>query len=333
MISKLISKRVQNLPPYLFVEISRKIAEKKARGEEVISFAIGDPDIPTPPHIIDRLCQATKDPANHRYPETDGLPELRRAIAEWYQKRFGVNLDPDKEVLPLIGAKEGIAHIAFCFIDAGDIALVTDPAYPVYAVSTMLAGGEVYYLPLFEKNNYLPDLESIPAEIMKKAKLLWINYPNNPTGAVAELDFFNRVVEFARRHDLAICHDGPYTEVAFDGYQPVSFMQVQGAKEVGVESMGAGIVLAQWFADEWDRIKTANLPPESDPDDALLDYLVAQGGESRRGDVVRHVARYRNTETLDAALARLGKAGLLHVESRREGSRGPSTEWVCLTGD
>ncbi len=230
-----IAKRIENLPPYLFVEITKKIAEKKAKGEDVVSFAIGDPDIPTPSHIIDKLCQAARDPANHRYPESDGLPELRRAIAEWYKQRFGVSLDPDKEVLPLIGAKEGIAHIALCFIDPGDIALVPDPAYPVYSIGTMLAGGRPYYLPLTEKNNFLPDFSSIPEHIAQRAKLLWINYPNNPTAAVADLDFFNRTVDFARRHNLAVCHDGPYTEVAFDGYQPVSFLQADGAKEVGVE--------------------------------------------------------------------------------------------------
>ena len=230
-----LAKRIENLPPYLFVEITRKIAQKKAKGEDVISFAIGDPDIPTPPHIIDRLCQAARDPVNHRYPESEGLPELRQAIAEWYQQRFGVSLDPEKEVLPLLGAKEGIAHIALCFIDPGDIALVTDPAYPVYAIGTLLAGGESYYLPLTEQNNFLPDLESIPEDILKRAKLLWLNYPNNPTGAVADLDFFKRAVEFARRHNIGICHDAPYSEVAYDGYKPVSFLQAEGAKEVGVE--------------------------------------------------------------------------------------------------
>jgi len=230
-----MARRIENLPPYLFVEITKKIAEKKAKDKDVISFAIGDPDIPTPPHIIDKLCQAAQDPANHRYPESEGLPELRQAIAEWYQKRFGASLDPDKEVLPLIGAKEGIAHIALCFIDPGDIALVPDPAYPVYSIGTMLADGKPYYLPLSEKNNFLPDLNSIPEDIVKRAKLLWISYPNNPTGAVADLDFFNRTVQFAHQHDLAVCHDGPYSEVAFDGYQAVSFMQADGAKEVGVE--------------------------------------------------------------------------------------------------
>jgi LL-diaminopimelate aminotransferase len=230
-----MSRRIENLPPYLFVEISKKIAEKKAKGEDVVSFAMGDPDIPTPPHIIERLCQAAQDPANHRYPETEGLPELRQAIAGWYQRRFGVSLDADKEVLPLIGSKEGIAHIALCFIDYRDTALVPDPAYPVYSVSTMLAGGNPYYLPLTEENDFLPNLDAIPDYVLNRTKLLWINYPNNPTGAVADLDFFNKVVEFAQKHNLAVCHDGPYSEVAFDGYQPVSFMQADGAKEVGVE--------------------------------------------------------------------------------------------------
>ena len=230
-----MSRRVENLPPYLFVEINKKIAEKGAKGEDIVSFAIGDPDIPTPSHIIDKLCLAAQDPANHRYPETAGLSELRQAIAGWYERRFGVSLDADKEVLPLIGSKEGVGHIALCFIDSGDIALVPDPAYPVYSVSTMLAGGRPYYMPLVEENDFLPDLDIIPADILKRAKLLWISYPNNPTSAVADLDFFNRVVKFAQQHNLAICHDGPYSEVAFDGYQPVSFMQADGAKQMGVE--------------------------------------------------------------------------------------------------
>jgi len=230
-----MSRRIENLPPYFFVEITKKIAEKRAKGEDIVSFAIGDPDTPTPPHIIDRLCQAAQDPANHRYPETAGLIELRQAIAGWYEKRFGVSLDANSEVLPLIGSKEGVAHIALCFIDPGDIVLVPDPAYPVYSASTILANGEPYYMPLTEENNFLPDLDNIPSNILNKAKLLWLNYPNNPTGAVADLDFFNRVVKFARQNDLAVCHDGPYSEVAFDGYQPPSFMQADGAKEVGVE--------------------------------------------------------------------------------------------------
>ena len=230
-----MSRRMEGLKPYLFVEINKKIAEKKAKGEEVINFAVGDPDIPTPENIIRRLCQAAQDPVNHHYPETVGLPELRQAIADWYQRRFNVPLDADREVLNLIGAKEGIAHIALCFIDDGDIALVPDPSYPVYNISTTLAGGEPYYMSLVEGRNYLPDLDTIPDEVMKKAKIIWLNYPNNPTGAVANLDFFNRIVQFARQHDIVVCHDAPYTEVAFDRYQPISFLQANGAREVGVE--------------------------------------------------------------------------------------------------
>lgn len=219
----------------MFVEINKKIAEKKAKGEEVISFAIGDPDIPTPPHIIERLCQEAKEPENHRYPESAGLPELSQTIADWYQKRFDISLDPETEVLPLIGSKEGIAHIAFCYIDSGDIALVPDPAYPVYSISTSLAGGKVHYLPLKEENNFLPDLTSISQDVLNNAKILWINYPNNPTAAVADLGFYNGVVEFAKKNDIVVCHDGPYSEVAYDGYQPVSFLQADGARDVGVE--------------------------------------------------------------------------------------------------
>jgi LL-diaminopimelate aminotransferase len=230
-----LSHRLDKLPPYLFVEINRKIAEKQARGEDIISFAIGDPEMPTPQHIIDRLCKAAHDPTNHRYPETAGLPELCQAIAQWYNRRFGVKLDPDKEVLPLIGSKEGVGHISFCFIDPDDIALVPDPGYPVYSMSTLLAGGEPYLLPLTEENDFLPDMETIPDKIAGKAKLLWLNYPNNPTGAVADIAFFQKAVYFAKKHNLAICHDAPYTEIAFDGYQPPSLLQVPEAKEVGIE--------------------------------------------------------------------------------------------------
>jgi len=230
-----LSRRLDKIPPYLFVEINKKIAEKKAQGVDIISFAIGDPDLPTPGYIIDRLCQAARNPVNHRYPETFGLPELCNAIATWYKNRFNVQLDRAKEVLPLIGSKEGIGHMSFCLLDPGDIALVPDPGYPVYSISSLLAGGEVHYLPLTEDNSFLPDLDNIPEGVLKKARVLWICYPNNPTGAVAEPAFFQRVVDFARQHNIAVCHDAPYTEVAFDGYKPHSFLEIPGAKEVGVE--------------------------------------------------------------------------------------------------
>ncbi|MFA5374285.1 MAG: LL-diaminopimelate aminotransferase [Dehalococcoidia bacterium] len=229
------SKRIEKLPPYLFVGISKKIAEKRAQGIDVISLGIGDPDLPTPPHIIDRLCRAAREPRNHRYPESEGLPEFRRAVATWYKVRFDIKLDPNKEVVSLIGAKDGVAHISLCLIDPGDIALVPDPGYPVYTTGTMFCGGEPYYLPLREENGFLPDLDAIPAKVARKAKVLWINYPNNPTGATAEIDFFEKVVSFAKKYDIAVCHDAPYTEVAFDGYRPVSFLQAKGAMDVGIE--------------------------------------------------------------------------------------------------
>ena len=243
-----LSKRIEKLPPYLFVEVSRKIAEKRAQGVDVISFAIGDPDLPTPEHVLEALYEAARDPANHRYPETDGLGQLREAIADWYQQRFAVRLDPEREVLPLIGSKEGIGHVALCLIDPGDLALVPDPGYPVYSVGTMFAGGEPYFLPLTEENSFLPDLDSLPEVVARRAKLLWLNYPNNPTSAVADLAFFQRTVAFAKRHGIAVCHDGPYTEVTYEGFRPPSFLEADGAKEVGIEfhSLSKSYNMAGW---------------------------------------------------------------------------------------
>jgi len=229
------SDRLSKIPPYLFVEISKKIAAKKAAGEEVISFGIGDPDMPTPDFVIDALCQAARKPENHKYPETDGTKQSRQAIAGWYKKRFDVDLEEQSQVLPLIGSKEGIAHVALCFIDQGDIALVPDPGYPVYSMGTILAGGTPYYIPLKEENGFLPDLEAIPADIAKKAKVMWLNYPNNPTGAVADLKFFQKAVDFAKKYDVVLFNDAPYTEIAFDGYKPASLLQIDDAKDIAVE--------------------------------------------------------------------------------------------------
>ena len=223
------------VPPYLFVQISRKIAEKKAQGIEVISFGIGDPDIPTPAYVVDALGEASQDATNHRYPESEELTEFREGVADWYLRRFGVELDPEKEVISLIGAKEGIGHVAFCFLDGGDVALVPDPGYPVYAMGTLFAGGESYMLPLTDQNDWLPDLDAIPDDIASKAKLLWLNYPNNPTGAVTDLDYFSKAIEFAKTYDIAVMHDACYTEVAYDGYRPPSFLQAKGAMDVGIE--------------------------------------------------------------------------------------------------
>ncbi len=229
------STRLGKLAPYPFVEISRIIAEKRAAGADVVTFGIGDPDIPTPQPIIDRLLSASQHPPNHRYPETDGLPEMRRAIAYWYEQRFGVGLDPDKEVLPLIGAKEGIGHVAFCFLDPGDLALVPDPAYPVYGVGTMFAGAESYIMPLREEQGWQPDLSAIPRDVAQAAKVMWLNYPNNPTSAVASAEDYAAYIAFCREYDIALLHDAAYSEVGYAGYRPTSMLQVDGAKDVGIE--------------------------------------------------------------------------------------------------
>ena len=229
------ASRVEKIPPYLFVEISRKIAQKRREGIEVISFGIGDPDLETPEPVIQKLRETSGDLPNHRYPESEGLPEFRKATADWYQRRFGVSLDPESEVLSLIGAKEGIGHAALCFIESGDIALVPDPGYPVYSVGTWFAGGECHWMPLREENGWLPDLGEIPEGVARRAKVIWLNYPNNPTGAIADLDYFKQVVEFAKDYDLAVMHDACYTDVTFDGYRHPSFLETPGAMDVAME--------------------------------------------------------------------------------------------------
>ena len=230
-----LAKRVEALPPYLFAEISKKIAAKRAEGHDIVTFGIGDPDIPTPKHIMDAFHKAADEPVNHRYPESEGLPELRQSISDFYERRFEVRFDPQKETLPLIGSKEGIGHMALCFIDPGDIALVPDPGYPVYEVGTMFAGGESYKIPCTREGGWKPDFDKIPEDVAHKAKLIWLNYPNNPTGATAGLDFFERAVAWAKKFDVAIMHDNPYCDIAYDGYKPVSIFQVPGARDVAVE--------------------------------------------------------------------------------------------------
>jgi len=227
--------RVKRLPPYLFKEIDRLKAEIQAQGADVISLGVGDPDLPTPKHIIAHLQQAAEDPSTHQYPSYSGMNDFKGSVARWYQRRFGVTLDPETEVITLIGSKEGIAHFPLAFINPGDVALIPTPAYPVYAVATMFAGGESYFMDLVRENDFLPDLTAIPPEIARKAKFMFINYPNNPTGAIAERPFFDKVVEFARTYNVIICHDAAYTEMGLDGYRPMSFLEVPGAKEVGIE--------------------------------------------------------------------------------------------------
>ncbi len=229
------AKRIEELPPYLFAEIDAKKQEVKAKGVDIIDLGIGDPDIPTPQNIIDALNKAAQDPSNHRYPSYEGMLSFREAAASWYKERFGVIVDPKTEVVTLIGSKEGIAHTPLAFIDPGDVVLVPDPGYPVYTVATSFAGGLSHLMPLLKENDFLPDLDAIPEGIRKKAKLMFINYPNNPTSAVTEKWFFKEVVEFASKYNILVCHDAAYTEVSYDGFKPPSFLEVDGAEEVGME--------------------------------------------------------------------------------------------------
>jgi LL-diaminopimelate aminotransferase len=229
------AKRLQALPPYVFAEMDRMKQEQVKKGVDIISLGIGDPDLPTPPHIIQALARAASDPANHQYPSYEGMLAFLKAAADWYRSRFGVTLDPATEVLSLIGSKEGIGHMSLAFVDPGDVVLVPDPAYPVYQAGTIFAGGDAYSMPLTRARGFLPDLDAIPGEVLKRAKILWLNYPNNPTGAVAPRDFLAKAVQFAYRHRLILAHDAPYSEMAYDGYRPESVLSVTGAKEVSIE--------------------------------------------------------------------------------------------------
>ena len=229
------AERLKKLPPYLFKAIDEKKAQVKARGVDIIDLGVGDPDLPTPPHILEAMKRALDDPSNHRYPSYTGMLAFREAVAEWYWERFGVSLDPEAEVVSLIGSKEGIAHFPLAFVNGGDKVLVPSPAYPVYNIATIFAGGESHVMPLEEERGFLPDLASIPKDVADSAKIIFLNYPNNPTSATASIEFFEQVVAFAKRHGIVVCHDAAYTEMAFDGYCPPSFLQAEGAKEVGVE--------------------------------------------------------------------------------------------------
>ncbi|MBI3597680.1 MAG: LL-diaminopimelate aminotransferase [Nitrospirae bacterium] len=230
-----LADRIKNLPPYLFAAIDQLKQRALAKGVDLINLGIGDPDLPTPSTIIQRLQRAAENPKNHQYPSYEGLLTFREAAADWYQRRFGVRLDPKIEVLTLIGSKEGIGHVPLAFINPGDVALIPDPGYPVYHAGTLFAGGRSHFMPLQKENHFLPEFDRIPKAVLKKARLLFINYPNNPTAATAGKEFFNEAIRFARRHKLIVCHDNAYSEVYFDGERPMSFLELDGAKEVGIE--------------------------------------------------------------------------------------------------
>jgi LL-diaminopimelate aminotransferase len=227
--------RIAQLPPYLFAEIDRKVARARAAGVDIISFGVGDPDLPTSPHVVDALARAARDAATHRYPSYTGMPEFRSSIADWYRRRFDVSLDPETEVQPLVGSKEGIYHLPVAFVDPGDAVLVPDPGYPVYETGTILAGGECFYMALTRDNDFLPDLGAVPDDVRKRSRVMWLNYPSNPTAATVDLAFFERAAEFCIQNDLLLAHDAAYTEITFDGYTAPSVLQAPGAKDCAIE--------------------------------------------------------------------------------------------------
>ena len=230
-----MSHRIKQLPPYLFAAIDAAKQAAKDKGMDIIDLGVGDPDLPTPSLIVDCLASAARHRDNHRYPSYTGLLAFREAVSRWYERRFSVSVDPVREALTLIGSKEGIAHTPLACLNPGDVALVPDPGYPVYSIATMFAGGEVYAMPLQRANGFLPDLEAIPVDVRMRAKLMFLNYPNNPTTATATREFFSNVVEFASRYNIIVCHDAAYSEIYFNDCYPMSFMEVDGARDIGVE--------------------------------------------------------------------------------------------------
>lgn len=310
------AERLKRLPPYLFKELDRLRDEVKAQGVDVIDFGVGDPDLPTPHHIVEALKKAVEDPSTHRYPSYSGMHDFRDCVARWYKRRFGVDLEPSREVIVLIGSKEGIAHIPLAFINPGDLALVPTPAYPVYHTGTIFAGGESYFMPLLEKNGFLPDLDSIPEDVAKRAKMMFINYPNNPTSAVAEEEFFRRVVDFAKTYNIIVCHDAAYSELAFDGYRPISFLQVEGAKEVGIEfhSLSKTYNMTGWrlgFAVGNEEVIQGLGQVKSNIDSGAFNAIQMAGVAALEGDqtCVEEICRIYK-ERRDVLVAGLQSAGL-----------------------
>ncbi|OPX95194.1 MAG: LL-diaminopimelate aminotransferase [Syntrophorhabdus sp. PtaU1.Bin002] len=229
------ASRIETIPPYLFARIDKKKEEARNKGIDLIDFGIGDPDIPTPSNIIEKMKEAVADPKNHRYPSYEGMFEYRKAVADWYMTRFNVPLNPTDEIVALIGSKEGIAHMPWAYIEPGDTALIPSPGYPVYKITTLLAGGSAYLMPLKEENGFLPKFEDIPVSVLEKAKIMFLNYPNNPTGAHAGDEFYEHALSVARKYDILICHDAAYSEIAYDGYKPRSILEFDKEKKYSVE--------------------------------------------------------------------------------------------------
>ena len=317
-----LARRVEQLPPYLFARISELIAEQRAAGVDVISLGIGDPDLPTPLHVLAALQEAAEDPANHRYPETEGLPEFRAAVARWYARRHGVELDPESEVTSLIGSKEGLGHLPLCLIDPGDLAISGQPGYPVYEIATMFAGGETLALPLREEDGWLPRLDEVPADAAVRARLLWLNYPNNPTGATANHAFFARAIAWAREHEVAIAHDLAYSDVCFDGYEAPSILEVDGARDVAIEfnslsktfnMTGWRVAMAVGNAELVDALRRVKSNLDSGVPQAVQRMAIA-ALDGPRDAIERHNEAYeRRRDRIVQVLRELG----LHVDPPR----------------
>ncbi len=310
------AERLKQLPPYLFAELDRKKEEVQARGVDVIDLGVGDPDQPTPSHIIDKLAEAAREPRHHKYPSYSGLNSFREAVSRWYKHRAGVTLDPLKEVVSLIGSKEGIAHIPLAFINPGDVMLVPSPAYPVYKISTLFAGGIPYEMPLLKENGFLPDLTTIPADVLAKARMMFLNYPNNPTAAPATEAFFKEVVAFANQHNIMICHDFAYSEMAFDGYKPPSFLETPGAMEVGIEfhSLSKTYNMTGWrigFAAGNAEIIGGLGQIKSNIDSGIFEAIQIAGIEAMEDDAAwLHEMQTHYTERRDVLMAGLAKLGI-----------------------
>tara|TARA_Y100001970_G_scaffold177878_1_gene216747 strand:+ start:9075 stop:10238 length:1164 start_codon:yes stop_codon:yes gene_type:complete len=311
-----LSDRIESLPPYLFAQISKIIAKKKEEGIDVISLGIGDPDLPTPTHIIDRLVKAANNPVNHRYPESEGLPEFRQAVALYYKNRHNVELDFEDEVTSLIGSKEAIINFSLCVINPGDYALVTDPGYPVYEIGTMLAGGESYKLPLTAEQDWLPDLDSIPNDILTKSKILWINYPNNPTGAIANDDFYNKVIAWGIKNDIIIAHDLAYSEVTYDNYSAPSILEYPNAKDICIElnslsksynMTGWRIAMAVGNKELVQALRTIKSNIDSGAPQAIQEMAI-EALTGPRDDIIEHNRIYQQRR--DKVVASLEKIGL-----------------------
>ena len=312
-----LSNRIESLPPYLFAQISKIIAKKKEEGVDVISLGIGDPDLPTPQRIINKLVDAANIPANHRYPESEGLPEFRQAVASYYKSRHNVELNFEDEVTSLIGSKEAIINFSLCVINPGDYALVTDPGYPVYEIGTMLAGGESYKLPLTAEQDWLPDLDSIPDDILTKSKILWVNYPNNPTGAIANDDFYKKVIAWGIKHDIIIAHDLAYSEVTFDGYAAPSILEYPNAKDICIElnslsksynMTGWRIAMAVGNKDLVQALRTIKSNIDSGAPQAIQEMAI-EALTGPRDDIVEHNKIYQLRR--DKVVTSLEQLGLI----------------------